>query len=142
MKRHGLYGFMKPLTSSFASMVFLRVHSYWIHPLTKNVMTTNTSATSVSDIQFIPTKPQDGLIGFVSFVLDRKWYVGSVAVYTLLNGRGIRLVYPKKNNINCIHPISRPTGDAVTSAIQEKVTELYPSFQDVYEPRRESRTTR
>lgn len=35
--------------------------------------------TTISEIQFYPVKPQDGLLGFVSFVLDGKFWMGSVA---------------------------------------------------------------
>ena len=50
----------------------------------------------LSEIQVIPVKPRDGLIGFVSFVLDEKYYVSSVAIYTRLDGSGYRLTYPAK----------------------------------------------
>ena len=96
-------------------------------------MTASSTTTTVSDIQIIPVKPRDGLIGFVSFVVDGKLYIGSVAVYTLLNGQGIRLVYPKKNQINCVHPVTRSAGDAITQAVQKKFNDLYPSFQNLYE---------
>lgn len=100
-------------------------------------MTRNTPATIVTNMQFVPVKPNGGHIGFVSFVVDHKWYIGSVAVYTRLDGHGIRLVYPKKNQINCVHPISRVAGDAVTSAVVSKLNELPNSYfhsdQNVYE---------
>lgn len=98
-------------------------------------MSASTPITTVRDIQIVPVKPEQGLIGFASFVVDDRWYIGSVAIYTRLDGQGIRLVYPKKNLIDCVHPVNRSIGEAVTKAVQEKLTELYSSFQDVYEPR-------
>lgn len=91
------------------------------------------TSTTVSEIQIVPVKPDAGLIGFASFVVDGKWYIGSVAIYTRLDGQGVRLVYPKKNQINCVHPMSRSVGDAITRAIQEKLNDLYSSFQEVYD---------
>ncbi len=77
----------------------------------------------------MPVKPKDGLVGFASFVLDGRYYVGSVAIFTKLNGFGYRLVYPTKKvgerNINLFHPINEETGQAIETAIREKVSELF-----------------
>lgn len=84
---------------------------------------------SVSEIQIIPIRPNGGLIGFASFVLDEKYYVGSVAVYTRLNGFGYRLVYPSKKigdkNINLFYPINSDVGSKIEEAVSEKVNELF-----------------
>ena len=83
----------------------------------------------VSEIQIVPIKPQEGLIAFASFVLDKKYYVGSVAVYTRLNGEGFRLAYPTKKlgekSINIFYPINAETGLVIEKAISEKVNEIY-----------------
>lgn len=79
----------------------------------------------ISEIQFVPVKPQDGLVGFASFVLDDKYYVGSVAVHTRLNGIGYRLVYPAKKvgerNINTFHPIDPLVGKMIEDKVSAKV---------------------
>lgn len=68
------------------------------------------TSTTISEIQFYAVKPQDGMVGFVSFVLDGKFWMGSVAVFTRRDG-GHRLVYPTRKvagqNINVFHPINR-----------------------------------
>ena len=83
----------------------------------------------ISEIQIIPVKPNNGLVGFTSFVLDNRYYVGSVAIFTRLNGAGYRLVYPAKrvgeNNINIFHPINFETGRAIEEVINEKAAELF-----------------
>jgi DNA-binding cell septation regulator SpoVG len=91
--------------------------------------------TKVDEINIVPVKPNSGLIAFASFVLDTKLYVGNVAIFTRLDGQGIRLVYPTKNSINCVHPISREVGDAITKAVQEQYEKVFPSQlpEDVYE---------
>ncbi len=83
----------------------------------------------ISEIQVIPVKPKEGLIGFASFVLDEKYYVSSVAIYTRLDGCGYRLVYPTKKvgerNINIFHPINSEVGKAINEAVIRKVNELF-----------------
>lgn len=83
----------------------------------------------ISEINVIPVKPSEGLIGFASFVLDDRYYVGSVAIFTRLDGSGYRLVYPSKkvgiNNINIFHPINAEVGRAINEAIINKINELF-----------------
>jgi len=82
----------------------------------------------ISEIQIIPVKPREGLIGFASFVLDEKYYVGSVAIYTRLDGSGYRLVYPAKKvgerQINTFYPITPMVGHVIEEAVNEKVYEI------------------
>lgn len=83
----------------------------------------------VSEIQIIPVKPKEGLIGFASFVLDKKYYVGSVAIYTRLNGTGYRLAYPAKKvgerQINTFYPITPLAGRVIEEAVSEKVNKIF-----------------
>ena len=89
--------------------------------------------TKISEIEIIPVKPRGGLIAFASFVLDEKYYVGSVAIYSRLDGSGYRLVYPTKKvgnrNINIFHPINSGVGKTIDEAVICKVNEL---FNDAY----------
>lgn len=84
--------------------------------------------TTITEIQFVPVKPQDGLVGFASFVLDQKYFVGSVAVRTRLNGVGYRLVYPAKKvgekSFQTFHPIDPNTGKEIEEKVSAKVYEL------------------
>ncbi|OGD25105.1 hypothetical protein A2819_00130 [Candidatus Azambacteria bacterium RIFCSPHIGHO2_01_FULL_40_24] len=84
---------------------------------------------TISEINIIPVKPKDGLIGFVSFVLDDKYYVGSIGIFTRLSGGGYRLAYPTKKvgekNINIFHPITPGAGKVIEDVITEKVNELF-----------------
>lgn len=100
-------------------------------------MTTN-PGTTVSEINIVPVKPRDGLIAFASFVVDNKFYVGNVAIFTRLDGHGIRLVFPKKRVgdalVDCVHPIKREVGEAITEAVERKYEEVFGSnLEDVYE---------
>lgn len=93
---------------------------------------------SISEIQISPVKPKDGLIAFASFVLDGKYYVGSVAVFTRLGQSGYRLVYPAKKlgdkNLNLFYPINQFVGKFIEDAISEKVDGLFnKSFDQFHE---------
>ncbi len=83
----------------------------------------------ISEIQVIPVKPKDGLIGFVSFILEEKYYVGSVAIYTKLDGSGYRLVYPSKKvgekNINTFHPINQEIGGIIETEVIKKINKIF-----------------
>jgi len=85
--------------------------------------------TKISEIEIVPVKPSSGLIGFASFVLDDRYYVSSVAIYTRLDSLGYRLVYPTKKvgerNINIFHPINREVSQVIDEAVIEKVNELF-----------------
>lgn len=93
--------------------------------------------TTISEIQFYPVKPQDGLLGFVSFVLDGKFWMGSVAVFSRPDGR-YRLVYPTRKvggqNINIFHPINQEAGQQVEAAVSEKVAEIFSESYESTEP--------
>lgn len=95
------------------------------------------TSTTISEIQFYLVKPQDGLVGFVSFVLDGKFWMGSVAVFTRREG-GYRLVYPTRKvagqNINVFHPINQEIGLLVEQAVSEKVAEIFSENYDSVEP--------
>ena len=84
--------------------------------------------TTISEIQFYPVKPKDGLLGFVSFVVDSKFWMGSVAIFTRLEG-GYRLVYPTRKvggqNINIFHPINRDVSLQVEAAVIKKVEQIF-----------------
>lgn len=76
----------------------------------------------ISEIQIIPVKPKDGLVAFASCVINDRFYVGDIAIYTRPNGQDYRLVYPCKvlpngMKINCFHPINRETADNITKEI-------------------------
>ena len=93
---------------------------------------------SISEIQITPVKPKDGLIAFASFVLDGKYYVGSVAIFTRLERSGYRLVYPSKKlgekNLNLFYPINNFIGKFIEDAVIEKVNELFnDSLNENYE---------
>lgn len=73
----------------------------------------------ISEINIVPVKPNNGHVGFCTFVIDEKFYVGSVAIFSTREG-GIRLVYPKKGGIDCFYPIKKEVGLFITETISNE----------------------
>jgi len=88
----------------------------------------------VTEIQIIPVKPRNGLVAFVSCIINHQFYIGNIAIYTSLSSQeGFRLVYPIKTlptgkELNCVYPISREIGDIVLKAVVIKYKELLNKF--------------
>ncbi|MBI2639019.1 septation protein SpoVG family protein [Candidatus Peregrinibacteria bacterium] len=83
----------------------------------------------ITEIQIVPIKPQDGLIGFASFVLNGCLYLGSIGIHTRLDGSGFRLTYPTKGAINIFHPINKEVSKAIEEAVFAKAEEVM-NFND------------
>lgn len=77
----------------------------------------------ITEVEIIPIKPTDGLVGFASFVLNDMFYLGSIAILTRMNG-GYRLVYPTKKagtkNINVFYPINKQVAENIENEIIKK----------------------
>lgn len=83
---------------------------------------------TITEAQIVPIKPQNGLVAFASVVFDNCLYLGSIGVYTRLDGTGYRITYPTKTignkNLNIYHPINKEASEAIEKAIIKKVKEL------------------
>ena len=81
----------------------------------------------VSDIQVIPIKASDGLIGFASFVFEDSFYLGGIGIYTRPNG-GLRVTYPTRKHssggINVYHPINKSIADYIEQAVTKKFEQI------------------
>lgn len=81
----------------------------------------------LSEIQIVPIRPHNGLVAFVSFVLDRNLYLGSIGVVTRPNG-GYRLSYPTKKvgtgDLNIFYPINKQFAEEVERRVIEKLEEV------------------
>ena len=73
--------------------------------------------TTITEIEIIPIKPRNGLVAFANFVLDKKFFMSSIAIHSKKDLSGYRLTYPKKNNFNLFHPINRETSKIVEKAV-------------------------
>lgn len=89
---------------------------------------------SVTEIQIIPVKPQNGLVGFASCVINNQLYVGNIAIHSTLDGN-FRLVFPTKSlrhgkQLPCVYPINKPTEKALTQSIVKAYEDLFASHSD------------
>lgn len=84
--------------------------------------------TKISEVQIKIVKPNEGLIGFASLVLNDSLYLSSIGIYTLIDGSGYRLTYPTKKlgetNINIFHPVTSELGNQMEEAIFSKLSEI------------------
>ena len=75
----------------------------------------------ITEVQIIPIKPKDGLVAIASVVADNSLFLGSVGLYTRIDGTGYRITYPTKKignkSINIYHPINKETSKAIEKAI-------------------------
>lgn len=89
---------------------------------------------TVSEIQIIPIKPQNGLVGFASAVINQQFRIANIAIYTSPSSKlGFRLVFPNKKLasgqvIDCFYPITKEAGELVSAAIIKKYVELMDNF--------------
>jgi stage V sporulation protein G len=83
----------------------------------------------ITEVEIIPIKPINGLIGFASVVIDDRLYIGSIGIYRKLDNLDYRITYPTKKvgtkNINICHPITRELGWMIEAAIIKKASELF-----------------
>ena len=78
----------------------------------------------VTEIQIIPVKPKDGLVGFASFIFDNSFYFASIGIYTRPQG-GYRLTYPtRKSSISSL-PVFHPINKEIAKEIEEAVISKY-----------------
>ncbi len=88
----------------------------------------------ICEVQIVPIKPLNGLIGFASCVINNQFYVGNIAIYTSpSNLHGFRLVFPNKKLpsgqvVECFYPINKEASELVTAAIVKKYIELMDNF--------------
>lgn len=82
---------------------------------------------TLSEIQIVPVKPSNGLVGFASVVFDGNLYLGSIAILTRPQG-GYRLVYPTKKvsdrSMNIFYPINRMFAQEIERAVVKKFEEV------------------
>jgi len=88
----------------------------------------------VNEVQIILIKPQNGLIGFASFVLNNSLYLSGIGIHSKLAGNGYRLTYPtrkagqQQNTI--FHPINRTLGQEIEQAILTKLNDVMEKYND------------
>lgn len=79
----------------------------------------------ISEVQVVPVKPQNGLVGLAGLVFDNCLYLSSLGIYTRPSG-GYRLTYPTKKigGANIFHPINKDIGEQIERAVAAKFEEI------------------
>lgn len=78
----------------------------------------------ITEVQIELIKPNNGLIGFASLVIDDNFYLSSIAIHKKLNVDGYRLTYPNKGQFTIFHPINKQTSSQVESAVFGKLKDV------------------
>lgn len=90
---------------------------------------------NLTEINIVPIKPTNGLVGFASFVLDGNLYLGSVGIMTRPSG-GYRLTYPTKKvgttDLNVFYPINKDFAQAVEKIIVQHFEKVMKPSNDRY----------
>lgn len=89
---------------------------------------------NVSEVQISLIKPQDGLIGFASIIIDKALYLSGIGIHQKLDGSGYRLTYPTRKvggaSLDIFHPINREMGGAIEQAVVSKIKEVLSKRND------------
>jgi stage V sporulation protein G len=78
----------------------------------------------ITEIQIEFIKPNNGLIGFASLVIDGNIYLSSIAIHKKLNSANYRLTYPSKGKFNLFYPINKESSKKIELAILEKLKDV------------------
>jgi len=82
----------------------------------------------ISEVQITIIKPNNGLVGFASLLLDRKLYLSSIGIHQKLDGSGYRLTYPNRKvgmqSLDVYHPVNRELGLAIETAVISRFKEV------------------
>jgi DNA-binding cell septation regulator SpoVG len=78
----------------------------------------------ITDIQIVPIKPKNGLVGFVSLIFDNSFYFGNIGIRTRISG-GFRLSYPTRMVGTASVPIYHPLNKEISDMIEQEVIAKY-----------------
>lgn len=87
----------------------------------------------VSEVNITPVKPNNGLVGIASVVIDGNVYLNSIAIYTKIDG-SYRLLYPTKyignKQVGYFYPINKTASRSIEDAVFEKCSEIFEGRND------------
>jgi len=83
----------------------------------------------IQNIEIVPIKPNNGLVGFASLLLNKNLFLSCIGIYKKKNGEGFRILYPTKkagSTQACIfHPTTRELSLFIEAAICAKAMEFF-----------------
>lgn len=91
---------------------------------------------TITEVQVLPIKPKDGLVGFASVVVNKGIYLGSIGIHQKADGSGFRLTYPTKSTLdkafNIFHPINQETSKLIEEMVILKFKNVMKQQYDRY----------
>ena len=91
----------------------------------------------ITELKFTPVKPDKGLIGFVTIILNDCLFLSGIAIFKLLNADGYRILYPAKKTAHMeykyYHPLNKETSKFFETAILTVVEEEIKNILDLKE---------
>lgn len=83
----------------------------------------------VKNVEIIPIKPHDGLIGFANVIVNDSLYLSSIGIHKKRDGNGFRLTYPTKKvgetNISLFHPLDKELSKEIERVVFEKAAQVF-----------------
>jgi DNA-binding cell septation regulator SpoVG len=78
----------------------------------------------ITEVQIEFIKPNNGMIGFASLVIDGRMYLSSIAIHKKLNAEGYRLTYPSNGQFGIFYPINKEASRQIEEIIFKKLEEV------------------
>jgi DNA-binding cell septation regulator SpoVG len=78
----------------------------------------------ITEVQIEFIKPNNGMIGFASILIDDSIFLSSIAIHKKLNAEGYRITYPSKGQFSIFYPINKEISRQIEEAIFEKLNDV------------------
>lgn len=83
----------------------------------------------ITNVEIIPIKPKQGLIGFANIIFEDQLFIGSIGIHLKLDGNGYRLTYPSRKvgdqDFTIFHPTHAELSRIIEKAIEAKAMKLF-----------------
>ena len=83
-----------------------------------------TTKINITCCQIELIKPNNGMIGFASILVNDSIFLSSIAIHKKLNAEGYRITYPSKGQFSIFYPINKEVSRQIEGAIFEKLEEV------------------
>ena len=78
----------------------------------------------ITEVQIEFIKPNNGMIGFASLVINDSIYLSSIAIHKKLSAEGCRITYPSKGQFSIFYPINKEVSKQIEEAIFNKLNDV------------------
>ena len=78
----------------------------------------------ISEVQIEFIKPNNGMIGFASIIINDSIFLSSIAIHKKLSAEGYRITYPNKGQFQIFYPINKEVSRQIEEAIFEKLNDV------------------